>query len=87
MGRTPTLQYTDDLIYAWQPGALNEAASDIFGETVDRLNGCGRATRPMRHARNGTCSVLRPPPANVTVNSPAFDRRRQAGGHGGVRPR
>ena len=33
--------YTDfnhNLIYQWQPGALNEAYSDIFGEIVDLLN-------------------------------------------------
>jgi Zn-dependent metalloprotease len=33
--------YTDsnhNLIYAWQPGALNESYSDIFGEIVDLLN-------------------------------------------------
>ncbi|MEE4272380.1 MAG: M4 family metallopeptidase [Thermoanaerobaculales bacterium] len=30
-------QSTHGLIYAWQPGALNEAYSDIFGETVDLL--------------------------------------------------
>lgn len=34
-------RYTDDLVYAWQPGALNEASSDIFGETIDQLNGAG----------------------------------------------
>ncbi len=38
-------EYTDGLIYAWQPGALNEAASDIFGETVDLLNGRGGRIR------------------------------------------
>jgi Zn-dependent metalloprotease len=32
-------EYTSGLIYAWQPGALNEAYSDIWGETVDQLNG------------------------------------------------
>lgn len=32
-------QYTSDLIYAWQTGALNESYSDIWGETVDLLNG------------------------------------------------
>ena len=32
-------EYTSDLVYAWQPGALNEAYSDIWGETVDILNG------------------------------------------------
>ncbi|PMD98342.1 hypothetical protein BWI97_04060 [Siphonobacter sp. BAB-5405] len=32
-------QYTSGLIYAWQSGALNESYSDIWGETVDLLNG------------------------------------------------
>lgn len=32
---------THDLIYQWQPGALNEAYSDIFGEVVDLLNTTG----------------------------------------------
>ncbi|HEX4899814.1 MAG TPA: M4 family metallopeptidase, partial [Pyrinomonadaceae bacterium] len=32
-------QYTHGLIYAYQAGGLNEAYSDIFGETVDLLNG------------------------------------------------
>ncbi|HOC43666.1 MAG TPA: M4 family metallopeptidase [Thermoanaerobaculales bacterium] len=39
-----THAYTDsthDLIYQWQPGALNEAFSDIFGEIVDQINGAG----------------------------------------------
>ncbi len=39
-------QYTHNLIYQWQPGALNESYSDIFGETIDRINGRGA-----RHAR------------------------------------
>lgn len=32
---------THALIYAFQPGALNESFSDIFGESVDLLNGAG----------------------------------------------
>jgi hypothetical protein len=32
---------THGLIYAWQPGALNESYSDIFGEVVDLLNDLG----------------------------------------------
>ncbi|HEY0408383.1 MAG TPA: M4 family metallopeptidase [Pyrinomonadaceae bacterium] len=32
-------QYTHGLIYSYQSGALNEAYSDIFGETVDLING------------------------------------------------
>ncbi|HSL65836.1 MAG TPA: M4 family metallopeptidase, partial [Gaiellaceae bacterium] len=33
--------YTHNLIYQWQSGALNESYSDIWGETVDMLNGTG----------------------------------------------
>lgn len=32
-------EYTHGLIYAYQSGALNEAYSDVWGETVDLLNG------------------------------------------------
>jgi bacillolysin len=32
-------EYTHGLIYSYQSGALNEAYSDIFGETVDLING------------------------------------------------
>jgi len=31
-------QFTNNLIYQWQSGALNESFSDIWGETVDILN-------------------------------------------------
>lgn len=31
-------EYTSGLIYSWQPGALNESFSDIWGETIDLLN-------------------------------------------------
>lgn len=34
-------EYTNNLIYAWQAGALNEAYSDIWGETIDLLNTTG----------------------------------------------
>ncbi|HSH04524.1 MAG TPA: M36 family metallopeptidase [Anaerolineae bacterium] len=37
-------EYTNGLIYAWQTGALNESYSDIWGETVDLLNGYGNDT-------------------------------------------
>ena len=32
-------QFTSGLIYAWQSGAMNESYSDIWGETIDLLNG------------------------------------------------
>lgn len=31
-------QYTHNLIYLWQSGALNESYSDIWGETIDQMN-------------------------------------------------
>lgn len=61
---------THDLIYQWQPGALNEAYSDIFGEVVDLLNAAGTdSPSPLRTA--GDCSTFggNPPPSFV-VNSP-----------------
>ncbi len=33
--------YTNNLVYAWQSGALNQSYSDIWGDTVDLLNGRG----------------------------------------------
>ncbi|WP_025764231.1 M4 family metallopeptidase [Dyadobacter tibetensis] len=32
-------QYTSGLIYSWQSGAINESFSDIWGETIDQING------------------------------------------------
>ena len=53
-----THAYTDsthNLVYQWQPGALNEAYSDIFGEIVDQLNGVGTDDpHPLRSP--GTCT-------------------------------
>jgi len=65
-------QYTDDLIYQWQPGALNEANSDIFGETVDRINGRG-LDGPDRPRTTGSCSARSSgvPPPKLSVTAPA----------------
>jgi Zn-dependent metalloprotease len=62
-------QYTDGLIYQWQPGALNEASSDIFGETLDRINGRGGDTPD--NARNAdSCSAFfGTPPPSLTITS------------------
>jgi Zn-dependent metalloprotease len=49
-------EYTHNLIYAWQPGALNESYSDIWGEIVDLINGRGADT-PGGLRTNGACSV------------------------------
>jgi Zn-dependent metalloprotease len=66
-------EFTHGLIYQWQPGALNEAYSDIFGETVDLINarmdddeGDITAKRP-----DGACSTHSPAQPLLTINSPA----------------
>ena len=63
-------EYTHGLIYAWQPGALNEAYSDIWGETVDRLNGRGGDT-PDAARSPGACTVSTSLPPQVTISAPA----------------
>jgi Zn-dependent metalloprotease len=59
--------YTGHLIYQWQPGAVNEAYSDIFGETVDLLNGRGLDTGGQRQPDD----CFHPLPT-LHVHSPAF---------------
>jgi Zn-dependent metalloprotease len=63
-------QYTDNLIYAWQPGALNESYSDIWGEVVDRINGRG-TDAPGGERNPGACSTFSPPVGQLRVNAPA----------------
>ena len=50
-------QYTNNLIYQWQSGALNEAYSDIWGETIDRINGRDDLVFPDTARSNGNCSI------------------------------
>ncbi len=66
-------QYTDNLIYAWQPGAMNEAYSDIWGEVVDILNTQGKDTNNIgpRSVNGDVCSVYTTPFPQLTVQSPA----------------
>jgi Zn-dependent metalloprotease len=49
-------EYTSNLIYQWQSGALNESYSDIWGEVVDLLNGRGTDS-PGGLRTAGNCSV------------------------------
>jgi len=60
---------THGLIYQWQPGALNEAYSDIFGEVVDLLNGRG-GDAPGALRREGECSEQTVPPSRAVVDEP-----------------
>ena len=65
-------EYTHNLIYAWQPGALNEAYSDIFGEAIDLINDRGTdAPGGNRDANGANCSEFTPFPPSLKVNSPA----------------
>ncbi len=48
--------FTNNLIYQWQSGALNESYSDIWGESVDLINGRGTDT-PGGARSAGGCSI------------------------------
>jgi Zn-dependent metalloprotease len=73
-------EYTHGLIYQWQPGALNEAYSDIWGETVDRINGRG-GDSPDAARSGGVCTVSTPNPPTVLFTAPAsLAGPRSAGG-------
>ena len=66
-------QFSDALVYLWQPGALNEAYSDIFGETVDQIDGLGTDTpdvpRQSQQCSNRPNSTL--PQLTVVAPAPA----------------
>lgn len=61
---------THGLIYEWQPGALNESYSDIWGEVVDLVNGRGVDT-PGNPRTAAACSTFSPPVGTLRVNTPA----------------
>ena len=60
---------THGLIYAWQPGALNEAYSDIWGETIDRLNSFATDSPDVARTDN-MCSMYQLGGPIVTVSAP-----------------
>ena len=64
-------QYTHGLIYAWQPGALNEAYSDIWGEVIDQINQRG-GDSPLAPRNANACSTFSPPVPKLRVNAPAL---------------
>ena len=62
-------EYTSGLIYQWQSGAMNEAYSDIWGETVDMLN--DRMNESETEPRTeGDCSIYSPERASITLVAP-----------------
>jgi len=70
---------THNLIYQWQPGALNESYSDIWGEVVDLINGVGTDS-PGGARRGGVCSSHTTPLPVLAVNSPSGIGDCKAGG-------
>lgn len=51
-------EHTNNLIYQWQSGALNESYSDIWGDTVDRINGRDDIAAPDVARTDGSCSTF-----------------------------
>jgi Zn-dependent metalloprotease len=66
-------EYTWGGIYQWQSGALNEAYSDIWGESVDLLNGREDEDEGDITTKRtvGQCSTFSPANPVVTIDSPA----------------
>jgi Zn-dependent metalloprotease len=63
-------EYTSGLIYQWQPGALNEAYSDVWGETLDMLNSRG-LDEPMAPRTEASCTPYQQYAPETHVNAPA----------------
>jgi Zn-dependent metalloprotease len=63
--------WTHGLIYQWQPGALNEAYSDIFGELVDQLNGRGTDLPAAIRPPNDCSAVGGSPVPTLEVTQPS----------------
>jgi len=63
-------EYTSGLVYQWQSGAMNEAYSDIWGETVDLLNDRMNADEDLpRQAED--CSAYSKALITVEITAPA----------------
>jgi len=71
-------EYTDNLIYQWQPGALNESYSDIWGETVDLINGRMDSDEGDISTKrpDNSCSTHSPATPVVDINSPESIKKR-----------
>jgi Zn-dependent metalloprotease len=66
---------TSSLIYQWQAGAMNEAYSDIWGETVDMLNArdnqLGETPGDKIERTEGTCSEFTRAAVDMEITAPA----------------
>ncbi len=64
-------EFTHGLIYQWQPGALNESYSDIWGETVDLINERQDEDETNQVRTVGRCSSNTGALPVLTINTPA----------------
>ncbi|WP_340538216.1 M4 family metallopeptidase [Nocardioides sp. GXZ039] len=66
-------EYTSGLIYQYQSGALNESYSDVWGETIDLINGREDEDEGDINAKRevGTCDPTAPPRLLVKITAPA----------------
>ena len=64
-------EFTHGLIYQWQSGALNESYSDIWGETVDLINGRMDDDESLAQRTVGQCSRFTRGSISMVINSPA----------------
>jgi Zn-dependent metalloprotease len=64
-------EFTSNLIYQFQSGALNESYSDIWGETVDMVNGRQDQGDDTTIRPRGLCSTQTRGPVRLDINSPA----------------
>ena len=69
MGTRPH-DYSSDLIYQWQSGALNESYADVWGETVDMINTRHNET-PDTPRTEGTCSAFTRADVELVITAPA----------------
>ena len=64
-------EFTHGLIYQYQSGALNESYSDIWGETVDLINGRMDDDESLSPRTVGQCSRFTRGAISMVINSPA----------------
>ncbi|WP_170286122.1 M4 family metallopeptidase [Nocardioides rubriscoriae] len=65
-------EYTSGLIYQYQSGALNESYSDVWGETLDLVNGRedeGEGDLTVKRA-DGACDPTAPAKLQVSITAP-----------------
>jgi Zn-dependent metalloprotease len=65
-------QFTSGLIYQYQSGALNESYSDVWGETLDLVNGREDEGETFDDKRpDGECDPTAPPKLLMSITAPA----------------